>query len=1214
MRELGSWFQGDWEKALRTEDPQRIKRQMGKATNPLQGKTTILKILREESAIKEHPQLLLRLFRLFPQNEKMKIGAIANLAAKTFQKELSKLSPHEKQLWFSLAVQAGDAEAVSSLISTGWMPTAEDIRREFKGALSPESIEQICERLEELSSTEGGKEVLIEWGRSVAAGGAEEALKFLRLFGIEDQATKEAMALIAVQVDPQFPKFLAGFGLQDKALLLEFAEHAVKKEGSALSFLENSHHFQLSRENDKRLGIEAMKMEIATPSFPLSSFAKELELSEREMVDFAKARAEHAPDEVAQLMSRFRIQDEEARFEIAQLVFQGTSKLQLLQNFQLKDPAKLGRLLGGVKGISESVEGLNQEPKVRFEIAKAAAQRDPKILEHVHNYDLDLEQLKEVLRAVAAHQPRVLFNHLSLFEGEEDQAFVKELLGIALEANGDICYFLKNLKKLPLAEENDRFEFALALLDAGRDEIPGAIQAFDLTEEHRLAIAQHLSEVPGLGHVVLNNLINFKISDEKELIKIIDNSVKNSGTDDLIGFISNLNLIKNLNETEKLNIAKFLLNKNALFFLGGMRLLNLSEEARVKLAHEMMKIHSPEELIYYISEFRLKEESIQLLLLTALEKMEISKEVSEAVIPLFLHVVHLRDPTLRSGYLVKLTKVLSESHTEIQECLKNPKKGGPFGFFAKILKPGVKEPTRLLALGMFFGVVAEEAGKTKREESLEESLEQDYAEFFKAVEKQGKKFKDSIAFMPALRGIEAVVHGRDLSSKEKFQLVNSLVGEWGTGGAARLKALQGLILAKEYGVIREELAKKLKEPSYSLNFEEAMIHTLFKLIDVDKGEAGKYREIFGKDRDPIALFIYAANLNDSEGEKTLATLKEFVKLVLSGKFEESRYDLSKSPHLKRIFEKRPQLLAQWRAGLPARSVSQVEGPLSTQKALFSWMKTNLAEHSKLSLEELSYMKKLLAEESPSEETGKSLLQALNQEINAIKKPAKPSFALKMQRSLLELFVAKSPKERLQKAKELMALAGAKEQLGEFYGDLQTLSQQIKGPLTSENLTVAMTDNRVDMLLSGTEIIGSCQAVDYGSSHNKCLMGHLMNGKTQLICVKDEQGKLVARRLVRLFWDPVTKRPVMMLERLYTNRESDPTLDQAIRRVATEKAKEMGVACVVSRNRDGALKTQPYPGVLESQLERAPFEYLDGIPEIADGREVHQIENLGELVA
>ncbi len=149
--------------------------------------------------------------------------------------------------------------------------------------------------------------------------------------------------------------------------------------------------------------------------------------------------------------------------------------------------------------------------------------------------------------------------------------------------------------------------------------------------------------------------------------------------------------------------------------------------------------------------------------------------------------------------------------------------------------------------------------------------------------------------------------------------------------------------------------------------------------------------------------------------------------------------------------------------------------------------------------------------------------------------------------------------------------------------------------TPQELIVQDTDEWEDLLLLGTEVSHSCQSLGYDPKYNKCLLSYVLDGKNRAIVVKNKQGKIVARSVLRILWDPQKKEPVLFMEKLYTS-QNNPALDQMVWEGCQQKARAMDLPLVVAGSKDfpGREKSPIYPGVLESLGGPVPFEYVDAV--------------------
>ncbi|NBO24682.1 MAG: DUF4116 domain-containing protein, partial [Chlamydiae bacterium] len=131
----------------------------------------------------------------------------------------------------------------------------------------------------------------------------------------------------------------------------------------------------------------------------------------------------------------------------------------------------------------------------------------------------------------------------------------------------------------------------------------------------------------------------------------------------------------------------------------------------------------------------------------------------------------------------------------------------------------------------------------------------------------------------------------------------------------------------------------------------------------------------------------------------------------------------------------------------------------------------------------------------------------------------------------------------------------------------------------KNLSIHDTEDPQDLLLSGTEVSGSCQNIAGNPGLNKCLMGYVLDGKVRVIAIKNAQGKIEARGILKLLVDKDNK-PVLFLERIYPFRQ----FELAIKELAKQKADQMHVPLFV--NGQGQ--------ALYSKGCIAPYEYEDEV--------------------
>lgn len=319
------------------------------------------------------------------------------------------------------------------------------------------------------------------------------------------------------------------------------------------------------------------------------------------------------------------------------------------------------------------------------------------------------------------------------------------------------------------------------------------------------------------------------------------------------------------------------------------------------------------------------------------------------------------------------------------------------------------------------------------------------------------------------------------------------------------------------------------------------------LID---GFTDKFHLAFGDARMQGNFELYAS----VQEEPILTILREFVFSVLDGSFNRRRFDRTSSPHLEKLAAF-PEIYAKWQEFDPMTPLllgaEQEEVTSETVRLLFE----NAALHG--------HMGPLKVPSS---------LEACQDDVDRC------IFALLDGPPTLDQAIA------LKEALEIVPSPP------ELLNDIKGLITKMQPAENLEGLYIQCSYDYRDLFLSGTEVPGSCQRVDGLPQYNKCLPAYLIDGKNQVITVKDATNKIISRMIVRLLFDK-NGRPALFLEPLY-GRDTQKIRD-ALMNKARERALYLGVSLYAGQN--GHTK-------LESIGSSAPFEYADSaLNHINDGK-------------
>ncbi len=359
-------------------------------------------------------------------------------------------------------------------------------------------------------------------------------------------------------------------------------------------------------------------------------------------------------------------------------------------------------------------------------------------------------------------------------------------------------------------------------------------------------------------------------------------------------------------------------------------------------------------------------------------------------------------------------------------------------------------------------------------------------------------------------------------------------------------------------------------------FIPGLIVDLFK---IDKSELQLFDKHFtDSKRFANGLLIYASRLQSLTGEtgKLNASLQIFVRSILDNKFATTRYNLENNPHLKMISEKDPARLEAWKSPIQIQvgkiDDSCSEGGLQQQikkDLLMAIENKHLGPDSILSAQLLKSKDPIDPEKYPVESL---CLELLSKEMDIDE----------MKEKLKEL-QKKVPKE-----------------MPQFQNDVADLLKKIasKRAASTKELVVKDTDEWEDLFLLGTEVLSSCQHIALAQPLlNKCLLAYVLDGKNRAIVVKNSDGKIVARSVLRLLWDTKAQKPVLLMEPTYTDISSSTEAIQMVKEGCLQKAKAMKLPLVVV----GA-KAPLYPNTVEALGGPVPYEYCDSVKNICpDGK-------------
>ena len=408
-----------------------------------------------------------------------------------------------------------------------------------------------------------------------------------------------------------------------------------------------------------------------------------------------------------------------------------------------------------------------------------------------------------------------------------------------------------------------------------------------------------------------------------------------------------------------------------------------------------------------------------------------------------------------------------------------------------------------------------------------------------------KVFKDHLKQQPLLQLLSNLT-SLQLPSEELFNILSTVLSSPRDALTAFIDVLNTLIN------FDRKLITKIDSKNFSIaSLEDLVVAQISQqgIFSSDKKVVECFLKILFKMRRPHAFLSYCS-MHKGDLEMKEAILRVTTDLV-EGLFYENRYD--HSPHMKMLSK---ELVQIWRTPMQARvAISNAEA-FNAQRFL----------HEKLVLDR------------HGGDEFKDLVTSLQDRKTSL---------IESNRLLNSVFNLQAVKEEnlLEELKKIYQLMKDEslEHL-EFFNDIAVVITQLQKSSTSLDFEVFDTDDFSDLFLCGTEISGSCQRIDGDKKFNKCLLGFVLDGKIRLLAVKNKQGQMIARAVLKLLF--IKDRPALFVERVYGNHN----YSKALIKFAFEKAKSLKIPIFIAPGYVGFAR--PLVETLNSIGNRAPYEYED----------------------
>jgi len=401
---------------------------------------------------------------------------------------------------------------------------------------------------------------------------------------------------------------------------------------------------------------------------------------------------------------------------------------------------------------------------------------------------------------------------------------------------------------------------------------------------------------------------------------------------------------------------------------------------------------------------------------------------------------------------------------------------------------------------------------------------------------------------------------------------------------------------------------------------ESQCRAIFKeLFDLADHHFEHYAHTVVDYRNSAGLITYYSkmlSLHSEIGQAVLTSFKQFVKALLSENHQDFyalRHNIQDNSHLRPLFAARPDLEIKWHQGAChdfesfikkyAIAYKQYQPDLRTflKKKIFGHHHVDPKHYQRLNeyLEAASIEAKAQAKQQALAYLASSEQQALSMQSEGDELRHG-----KIQVALIELLETPLDHEHVSThhyepvLKILRNTQSMLHSLGQrplFLHDIQGLIAGLKSNFYPpkqydfKDWRIIDTDHPWALFMAGTDVEGSCQAVDGDPSLNQCLMGYVMDPKNRLLAIQNPEDLTMARCILRLLVDDQNN-PVLFMEEIYPDNVRSDFKD-ALKQMALHRAQALDLPLL-------ALESTPesyaYGQDVHSLYSPAPTEYVDAL--------------------
>jgi hypothetical protein len=980
-----------------------------------------------------------------------------------------------------------------------------------------------------------------------------------------DEAFRFELAKIALKQDiAEFYKNFEGYGITDQRLRFELAKLAMKENVNTLAdFIGN---FAL----DEPYRIEIAKLVAQQNGNTISSYIQNFDITDQQvLIEIVKLAIRQNAGNVSCYFRNYGITNEEDRIEIAMLAAQenGESVSCYLSNYEISEEAVRVKIVllaaqQNGAGVSEYIQlcGIKDE-EARIRIAIEAAQQDGAgVSEHIENYGIQDEEARIKIAMLAAQQNGAGVSEYIGNYGIQDEEVRIKIAMVAAQQNG--AGVSEHIGNYAITNYKGRLRVAELAAQQNGVGVSLNIHKYDLPkEEDRIKIAKLAAQECGVE--MAQYIDNYAITDEQALVEICKLMLEKGG----IGASRAMDYFAFNDEGVRIELAKFAAETDGMFLALNIESFAIKDQvALTEIAYLALKQNPT--AAQFFSHFGIKKlDSLVKLFATLppfkgvyVDNFFPNRRKALASYPELGFWFFQNEPE-------KMLSFLPSFYSNLNLPLVFTKK------FSHLFKEIVKEKDefKLEAKIKYFLVYGCALAFSKNSKELTDCLMKNLFEGFEKIKNPSVLIEKSQWIAEFLLQCKANTVS-DETIVEQMPLIKNILNLRGPSLRVRLQNYLSYCLgtpsvlnryqSNKMTVLGTNIGRKKRQilllPLMVLAsvLEDASFFNAIKLLNKDFTDANRIKSLLSN----LDILIKEPKLSD---EKKKFILEKII--FVKGKTSKGQTD---------------QIILSAQLVTQCIEFNEIE---RLQRITNSTMLRDQFKDlfiKKLELEEGDHFERNYAKTFATFRKGTSLLQYAAG-IQSLEKEER-----EIVMGLIRTYASSVLKGTYCEERYKLDCSEHLRTLVEMNKEAFALWKQ-GATLKIEGVDVVDTDHPCDMLLSGTEV-GSCQSIDGNDPEMaRCLPAYLLKGEIRMIAIKNADGVILARCIIRLLIDRNKNTPVLFQEIIYP-KEGREDYERILKKACKARAQALGIPLFSME------EGQPYSGTIACLPGRCCFEYVDAL--------------------